>query len=108
MAENENKAGELITLLDENGKEVQCEFLDTIEYENALYCVLTPVTGEEGYEEGSCYIFSISDKGDEMVDLLPVEDEDLLNAVFEKFLENNSEEGCSGDCSDCSGCEGKE
>ncbi len=103
MAENDD----IITLIDENGKEVQCEYIDTVEYEGALYCVVTPVSGSEDYEEGSCYIFSISDNGDETVDLLPVENEAVLDAVFEKFLEKDSEEGCGGDCSGCSGCDEK-
>ena len=97
---------EMITLIDEDGKEVQCEYLDTVEYEGALYCVVAPTTSSEDYEEGSCYIFSIKDNGDDTVDLLPVEDEAVLNAVFEKFLEAQ-EDGCSGDCSGCAGCEEK-
>ena len=102
---SENEMNETITLLDENGKEVQCEYLDTVEYEGKSYCVVSPVEGGEDYEEGSCYIFLISDNGDETVDLLPVEDETVLEAVFDKFLETYSEEGCSGDCSGCAGCE---
>ena len=105
MKENEMKENETITLLDENGKEIQCEYLDTVDYEGKMYCVVTPVEGAEDYEEGSCYIFLINDNGDETVDLLPVEDSNVLDAVFEKFLENYSEEGCSGDCSGCEGCE---
>ena len=102
---NENE--EFITLLDEDGKNVKCRYLDTIEYNGAFYCVVEPTEGSEDYEEGSCYIFLIKDNGDETVDLLPVEDENILNAVFEIFLENDTEEGCSGDCSGCSGCEEK-
>ena len=105
MAENEMK--ETIILTDEIGKEVECEYIDTVDYEGKNYCVVSPVEGSEDYEEGSCYIFLVSDNGDETVDLLPVEDESVLDAVFEKFLENYSEEGCSGDCTGCEGCEDK-
>ena len=104
MMENEER--DLITLTDEDGTEVQCEFLDTVELNGKLYCVVEPLTGSEEYEEGSCYIFHITENDDETVDLTPIEDEEELNAVFEKFLENNSE-ACSGDCSSCSGCEEK-
>jgi len=102
-----NKVNEedIITLTDEDGKEVKCEYLDSVEYNGELYCVVEPISDSEEYEEGSCYIFLIKDNGDETVDLLPIEDENVLNAVFEKFLENNSEEGCSGDCAGCSGCD---
>jgi len=104
MTENEMKDNGIITLLDEDGKEMQCEYLDTVEYDGKMYCVVTPVEGTEDYEE-CVYIFLISDNGDETVDLLPVEDEALLDSIFEKFVENYSEEGCSGDCAGCSGCE---
>ncbi|HCJ01463.1 MAG TPA: DUF1292 domain-containing protein [Clostridiales bacterium] len=102
----ENEERDIITLTDEDGTEVQCEFLDTVEMDGKLYCVVEPLTGSAEYEEGSCYIFHITENGDETVDLTPIEDEKELNAVFEKFLENNAEE-CSGDCSSCSGCEEK-
>ena len=101
-----NEEIETIVLTDEDGKEIQCEFLDTVELNGKLYCVVEPIEGGEEYEEGSCYIFHLNDNGDETVDLTPIEDEEELNAVFEKFLENNSE-GCDGDCSGCSGCEDK-
>ena len=104
----DNEEMDMITLTDENGKEVPCEFLDTVEMDGKLYCVVQPLVDSEEYEEGSCYIFHITDNGDETVDLTPIEDEGELNAVFEKFLENNSDEGCSGDCNGCAGCEGKE
>lgn len=103
----ENEEKDMITLTDEDGNQVQCEFLDTVELNGKLYCVVEPMSGSEEYEEGSCYIFHITENADDTVDLTPIEDEEELNAVFEKFLENNSEEGCSGDCSGCAGCEDK-
>ncbi|MBQ9369609.1 MAG: DUF1292 domain-containing protein, partial [Clostridia bacterium] len=72
MTENEMKDNGIITLLDENGKEMQCEYLDTVEYEGKMYCVVAPVEGSDE-EEDCCYVFLISDNGDETVDLLPVE-----------------------------------
>ena len=103
----ENEERDMITLTDEAGNQVQCEFLDTVEWGNKLYCVVEPLGGSDEYEEGSCYIFHITENEDGTVDLTPIEDEEELNAVFEKFLENNSDEGCSGDCSGCAGCEDK-
>ncbi len=102
----ENEERDLIVLTDEDGKEVQCEYLDTVEMNDKLYCVVEPVDAGEEYDEGSCYIFHMVENADETVDLMPIEDENELNAVFEKFLENNSD-GCSGDCSGCAGCEDK-
>ena len=102
----ENEEKNLITITDEDGNTVDCEFLDTVETDGKLYCVLAPIGDSEEYEEGSCYIFRVANDGSEETwDLVPVEDEAELNAAFEKFLENNSEEGCSGDCSGCAGCD---
>lgn len=105
MSENEEK--DLITMTDENGKEVSFEFLDTVEMNEKLYCVLEPVGASEEFEEGSCYIFQVKESDAETWDLIPVENEEEMNAVFAKFLENNSDEGCDGDCSGCSGCDDK-
>lgn len=102
-----NEEMDLITLTDEDGKEVRCEFLDTVEMDGKLYCVVEPIEGSEDYEEGSCYIFHVTENDDDTMDLTPIEDENELNAVFEKFLENNSESACSGECAGCSGCEEK-
>ena len=99
----QNEEREFITLTDDNGEEVQCEFLDTVEYRGKLYCVLEPWVGTDEYEEGSCYIFHLTENKDGTVDLTPIENEEELNAVFAVFLENNSG-GCGGDCSGCAGC----
>ena len=106
MAEFENEEKDMITLTDEDCNEIQCEFLDTVELNDKLYCVVEPIVGSEDYEEGSCYIFNITENADGTVDLTPIEDEKLLDDVFQKFLENNAAD-CSGDCSGCSGCEDK-
>ena len=101
----ENEEQDIIILTDEDGKEVKCEYLDTVELNGNLYCVVEPISESSEFEEGSCYIFHLTENEDETVDLTPIEDEEELNAVFEKFLELNSDEGCAGDCSgDCSGC----
>ena len=105
MAEN-NEEIDIITLTDEDGNQVECEFLDTVELDGKLYCVVEPIVGSEDYEEGSCYIFHIAENEDGTVDLTPVEDENELNKAFEKFLENNAS-ACSGECSGCAGCDDK-
>ena len=105
MAENEER--DMITLTDEDGNQVECEFLDTVELNDRLYCVVEPIVGSEDYEEGSRYILHITENADGTVDLTPIEDEAELDAVFQKFLENNAS-ACSGDCSGCSGCDNNE
>ena len=70
-----NEEMDVITLTDEEGNEVRCEFLDTVEMDGKLYCVVEPIEGSEEYEEGSCYIFHVTENDDETMDLTPIEDE---------------------------------
>ena len=44
---------DIIVLIDENGKEVEAEYIDTIEYHNNDYVVLLPMDGyDEADEDG--------------------------------------------------------
>ena len=69
---NEEDQGMLITLEDENGQEVEFEFLDVIEFEGTEYIVL--IENDEDADE--VVILQIN-----QID----EDEDTLNKVFELF-----------------------
>ena len=55
---DENQSN-IIILNDENGNEVQFEFLDLIEYEEEQYVVLLPVLEEGEEDDGEVVIFSI-------------------------------------------------
>ena len=72
----------IMTLIDENGQEVEYEFVDSITYENAEYVVLLPV------EEGDCeaVILAVEADGD-MENYVAIEDEDILSAVYDIFKE---------------------
>ena len=73
----------IITLTDENGAETDFEYLDCIEYEGAEYLVLMP----EGDESGEIVILKVEPVDEELENYLAVEDEAVLNAVFEIFKE---------------------
>ena len=73
----------ILTLTDENGQDVNFEYLDCLEYEGKEYLVLTP----EGDEEGEIIILEIQPVDEENENYLAVEDEDTLNAVFAIFKE---------------------
>ena len=88
----ENEGDELdniLTLNDEDGNEVEFEFLDLIEYEGEEYVILLPVEDEEEAEEpGEVVILKLEDtENEDEESYVSVEDEDILNAVFEKFKE---------------------
>ena len=91
---NENYEGEeldnIVILNDEDGNEVKFEFLDLVELDDKEYVVLLPVTVEGEEEEGEVVILKVEDNDDEDSDeesYVSIEDEEILNKVFEIFKE---------------------
>lgn len=83
--ENEN----YITLTDDNGEDVSFEILDTVEYKERLFAVLLPFESEED----EVVILEILPAEDpEYDDFVSVEDENLLNEVFEGFKKAHADE----------------
>ena len=74
----------IITFTDENGEDIEMEFLDCIEYEGKEYLCLLP-TQEESNE---IVILEIEPVDEENENYLSVDDEDTLNAVYAIFKEN--------------------
>ena len=91
---DENEMEELdniIVLNDEEGKEVKFEFLDLIEYENEEYVILLPTDEEEDSEE--VVILKVEDTDSvEEESYVSVDDEEVLNKVFEIFKEKFKDE----------------
>ena len=96
MDENQNENYEeneeisnIITLKDEEGNEVKFEFLDLVELNNEEYVILLPVTVDGEEEEGEVVILQIEDNDadDDEESYISVEDESILNEVFEIFKE---------------------
>ena len=73
----------IITMTDENGEEVEFEYLDCVEYEGKEYLVLIPA--EEDASE--IVILEVEPVDDELENYLAVENEETLNAVYEIFKE---------------------
>ncbi|MBQ3415803.1 MAG: DUF1292 domain-containing protein [Clostridia bacterium] len=88
MEENE-ELDNIIVLNDENGNEVQFEFLDLIELDEEEYVVLLPITEDGDEEEGEVVILKVedTDEDSEEESYVSVEDEEVLNKVFEIFKE---------------------
>lgn len=89
----ENFEGEeldnIVVLNDEEGNEVKFEFLDLVELDEEEYVVLLPVTEEGEEEEGEVVILKVEDTDEEADEesYVSIEDEDILNKVFEMFKE---------------------
>lgn len=84
----------IIRLNDEDGNEVQFEFLDLVELDNEEYVVLLPVTEEGEEEEGEVVILKLEDTDEESEEesYVGVEDEEILNKVFAIFKEKYKDE----------------
>ena len=90
----ENQYGsDYFVLTDEDGKEEEFEHLATIDYEGETYMAMTPANPEEESDETEIVIFKVEEDEESGEDILvTVDDEDTLDAVFEKFLEMDEEE----------------
>ena len=71
----------IITMTDENGEDVNFEYLDCVEYEGKEYLVLIPA--EEDSNE--IVILEVEPVDDELENYVAVESEDTLNAVYAIF-----------------------
>ncbi len=88
----EEELDNIIVLNDENGEEVPFEFLDLIELDGEEYVVLLPVEEDEE-EAGEVVILKVEDtESEEEESYVSVEDEDVLNKVFEMFKEKFKDE----------------
>lgn len=88
----EEKDDNIVVLVDENGENVEFEHLDTIEMDGSEYVVLLPL--EEGNDDGEVdeVIILKIERNDEGEDtFVTIEDENILNEVFEEFKERMEE-----------------
>ncbi|MBR0351566.1 MAG: DUF1292 domain-containing protein [Clostridia bacterium] len=95
----ENFEGEeldnIVVLNDENGNEVKFEFLDLVELDDEEYVVLLPIVEEGEEDDGEVVILKLEDNDDEDSEeesYVSVDDEEVLNRVFEIFKEKFKDE----------------
>ena len=87
MADNENileemeNEGALITLTDDEGNEVEFEFLDVSEYDGDEYIVL--IENDEDADE--VVILKINALDEETEEYVSIDDEEILQTVFDMF-----------------------
>ena len=77
----------IVYLVDDEGNEEAYIAVDSVEYKGAEYCVLRKAYPETQDEEDEVVIFLMQAEGDD-VQLLPVEDDALLDEVFAEFCNN--------------------
>ena len=76
---------EIVELTTDEGKKLKFYFVGTIEYKGKNYSAFEPAEQIDGIEDDDLIIFELSGDDEETADLLPIEDEGLLNEVFEEF-----------------------
>ena len=85
--ENENLIPEeevsILTLTDENGADIDFEYLDCIEYQGKEYLILMPLEDESN----EIVILEVEPVDEENENYLAVSDEDVLDAVYAIFKE---------------------
>ncbi|MBR2970474.1 MAG: DUF1292 domain-containing protein [Clostridia bacterium] len=109
--ENENceifDDDELITLYDDKGNPIKFVEVACVEHEGNFYVLLSPAEEVEGIGEDEVIICKLEEQDDETQLIVPVESEELMNAVFEEYL-RTAHEHCDCGCEDCDGeCDGE-
>lgn len=87
MEENKDMIPEednIVTFVDENGEEIEFEYLDSIDYEGKEYLCLLPT--EEGNNE--VVILEVEPIDEENENYLAVEDEAILEGVYAIFKDH--------------------
>jgi len=88
MTKERKERDELLILRDEDGNEVEFEYLDTVKYQKEEYVVLLPLEDDE--EDGEVVILKLQEEGEE-TSFLPVENEADLQQIFLLFKEQVKE-----------------
>ena len=74
-----------ITLTDDNGEDISFEIIDTLEYDDRTFAVLLPFEDEDG----EVIILEIlPGEGPDYDEFVSVDDDDLIEKVFEEFKKN--------------------
>lgn len=93
VTESGEELDNIIVLNDEEGNEVQFEFLDLIEYDEEEYVVLLPVEEASEDEIGEVVILKVEPtESEDEESYVGVEDEETLNKVFEIFKDKFKDE----------------
>ena len=82
----------VITVTDSDGSDVDFVVLDIVPYKEHEYVVMLPVDDESDSPEAVILELLEAEEDNEEDMLQGVEDEEILNAVFNLFMEKNADE----------------
>ena len=76
---------DIVELSTDDGRKLKFFFVGTIEYKGKIYSAFEPAEEIDGMSEDDLVIFEVAGDDEETAELVPVEDEGLLDEVFEEF-----------------------
>lgn len=85
---------DFITIEDSDGNEIELEHLDTIEINGEIYMAFLPTDKDEDDDEYGMIILKVKTDGDEEF-LATIDDDEVLDSLFEMFSQRLSEDGDS-------------
>ena len=89
---------DVIELTDDEGNTVRFSYLTTVDYEGELYILVTEADEDDESEEADVEILKIEKDEKTGEDIyVTVDDENVGNAVFDKFMQMLSEEDSEED-----------
>lgn len=80
----------VVTLVDENDESFDAELLDSVQYDGRIYNLFIPVE-EKDKEEPQVIILEYKEEGEDII-LLPVENEVLLEEIWQAYYELDAED----------------
>lgn len=83
---------EPIVLTTDDGKKYKVFYLGTVELDKRAFVAFEPAEEIEGISEDEMIIFELKEGEGENDELLPIEDDDLLDKVYQEFLNAMAEE----------------
>lgn len=79
---SEDFGNDIITVSDEDGNDLALEHLDTIEQDGKVYMAFLPADIDEDSEDYGIVILAVDGE-----DLVSIEDIDLLESLYDTFME---------------------
>lgn len=76
---------DIVELTADDGRKLKFYLVGTIEYKGRNYSAFEPAENIDGIDDGDLIIFELSGDDEETAELLPIEDEALLDEVFQEF-----------------------
>ncbi len=100
--DNMNDDDVIVLYNEQLDKEEEFYFLATLDVDDKWYIVMKPVEQLDDIADNEVLIYELAENESGDTVMLPIEEEDRLNKVFEEFMKMAGDElECDCDCADC-------